>query len=86
LETEFIIKAYDDQTPGADPVWQGRFTRIDCEIDEDNETIKVKPKTYDRYEDILTSLDKEFDLIALEPEITPVDVVRQPLIQVNLEG
>jgi hypothetical protein len=86
LETEFVIKAYDDQTPGADPVWQGRFTRIDCEIDEDNETIKVKPKTYDRYEDILTSLDKEFDLIALEPEITPVDVVRQPLIQVNLEG
>jgi hypothetical protein len=86
LETEFIIKAYDDQTPGADPVWQGRFTRIDCEIDEDNETIKVKPKTLDRYEDILTSLDKEFDLIALEPEITPVDVVRQPLIQVNLEG
>jgi hypothetical protein len=86
LETEFVIKAYDDQTPGADPVWQGRFTRIDCEIDEDNETIKVKPKTYDRYEDILTSLDKEFDLIALEPEITPVDVARQPLIQVNLNN
>jgi hypothetical protein len=86
LETEFIIKAYDDQTPGADPVWYGRFTRIDCEIDEDNETIKVKPKTLDRYEDILTSLDKEFDLIALEPEITPVDVARQPLIQVNLNN
>jgi hypothetical protein len=86
LETEFIIKAYDDQTPGADPVWSGRFTRIDCEIDEDNETIKVTPKTRDRYEDILTSLDKEFDLIALEPEITPVDVVRQPLIQVNLNN
>ena len=73
--------------------WQsyfsGYFTKADCTFEEDECgdgicTVQVTPRDF--YDAILGGMDKEFDLIALEPPTTPVTIKRQPIIQVYLYG
>lgn len=67
--------------------YDGYFTKADCsfEIDECGEGIcRVTPDTDDKYDNILSGLDKEFNLIDLAPPTTTLNIVRQPIIQVYL--
>lgn len=80
FQQKFIINMSGDHT------WQGIFYKTDCDFDEDRKTIRVQPEPNDRYKAILEGLDKEFDLIKLEPELSTISYVKQPLFQVYLAG
>lgn len=74
-------------------VWQtyfsGYFTKADCkfEVDECGEGIcRVDITPRDFYDAILGGMDKEFDLIELEPEKTGFNFTRQPIFQVYALG
>ena len=64
--------------------FSGYFTKTDCtfDVNECNEGIvKVSLSTNDYYDKILAGIDKEFDLIELEPAKTAFAYSRQPIFQ-----
>ncbi len=63
-----------------------RFWKTDCNIDVDNRTLEVTPQSFDIYEKVLESLDKEFNLIELEPPTVSVNYLRQATFQVYFPG
>ena len=63
-----------------------RFWKTDCEFDIDNKTLTVSPISFDVYEKIIESLEKEFNLISLEPPTVSVNYVRQSTFQIYLPG
>lgn len=67
-------------------LWVGKFWYTDVEFDVDNRTCTVSPETFDTYEELLGGLEKEFDLIALEPPTVSVQMLKQAVIQVYLPG
>lgn len=74
-------------------VWQtyfsGYFTKADCkfEVDECGEGIcRVDITPRDFYDAILGGMEKEFDLVELEPEKTGFNFTRQPIFQVYALG
>lgn len=73
--------------------WQtyfsGYFTKADCRFSVDECggglcTVSIKPRDF--YDAILGGMDKEFDLIELEPEKTGFNFTRQPIFQVYALG
>ena len=58
------------------------FVRTDCEIDEDNKSLVVKPTAIDEYTKVLDGYEKEYNLIELAPEIEKIILTKRPLIQV----
>ena len=66
--------------------WTGRFFRADCTIDEQNGIVTVKPSPADRYDAVIAGLDKEYNLIDLKPEITPIKADKRSMIQVYVPG
>jgi len=67
-------------------LWVGKFWYTDIEFDVDNRTCTVSPETFDLYEELFGGLEKEFDLIALEPPTVTVQMLKQAVIQVYLPG
>lgn len=67
-------------------LWVGKFWYTDIEFDVDNRTCTVSPETFDLYEELFGGLEKEFDLIALEPPTVTVHMLKQAVIQVYLPG
>lgn len=63
-----------------------KFYKTDCSFDADNRIVEVSPTSVDSYENILAGLEKEFNLIKLSPEITPISIDKRPLLQVYVEG
>lgn len=88
IETEFKLLIEIDADGGGSwsEYWTGVFYRHDCTINEDEKRIEAKVEPLDRYTEILAGLDKEYDLISLEPEKTPFAYTVQPLIQVYFRG
>lgn len=66
--------------------WKGTFWKTDCKFDEDSRTVTVSVTVNDLYKAVLDGIDKEFDLIALAPEIMTVKVDKRPMIQVYVPG
>lgn len=66
--------------------WRGTFWKTDCEFDNDAKTVVVQPTVWDRYNDVLAGMDKEYNLIELAPEIIPVNADKRPMIQVYVPG
>lgn len=58
-----------------------KFVITDCEVDEDNGIITVKPSTKSRYDDLLNGLDREFNLVELNPVIEQLTWYRRALLQ-----
>ena len=88
FDTEFILIisiSYDYGATWAE-YWRGSFWKTDCKFDEDSGTARVNPGTKDRYTDVLAGLDKEYNLIDLTPEISPVKADKRPLIQIYVPG
>lgn len=88
FENTFTLEVYVSYNNGISelPFWNGVFYMTDCTVNMDDMTVKVRPQTSDRYTKILAGLDKEFDLIKLNPVIQPVTVTRRPMIQVYVPG
>ena len=88
FETEFVFIIYKSNDNGVtwSEYWRGKFTKTDCKFDEDNKTCEVQPDLFDDYVDVLAGLEKEYNLIKLAPEITPILIQRRPLIQIYIPG
>ena len=80
------IKVQWTENGVAQSYWKGYFYRTDCTINVDDRKISVKPTTDDKYNKILAGLDKEYDLIKLNPAIQPVNLTRRPMIQIYAAG
>lgn len=66
--------------------WQGKFWKTDCKIDQDAETVVVRPVLRDAYTDILNGWEKEFNLIELAPAMEQIKLDKRPMIQVYVPG
>lgn len=62
-----------------------KFVITDCEIDEDNGIISVKPTTKTRYDAILDGMDREFNLIDLNTVIDNLVWQRRAVLQFTTE-
>lgn len=83
-EFEFRIEAYNGS------IWEvqsaGYFAKTDCDFDEDESRVTFQPLEKSVYTDFLAGLDREFNLIDIAPEITPLTIKRQPIFQIYLPG
>ena len=88
FETEFVFVIYKSNDNGVTwfEYWRGKFTKTDCKFDVDNKTCEVQPELLDDYVEVLAGLEKEYNLIKLAPEITPILIQRRPLIQIYIPG
>lgn len=88
FDTKFGIEIQISYNAGSRWVsyWKGYFYKTDCTFDEDSRTVTVSPTVDDVYKAVLDGIDKEFDLIALAPEITTVKCDKRPMIQVYVPG
>ena len=88
FDTRFSLELFISYDFGQnwEPYWQGFFYKTDCEFDIDSQTVTVKPTVYDVYNDVLSGLDKEYNLIDLAPEIEQVYADKRPIIQMYIPG
>ena len=88
FETEFVFLIYksDDNGITWSEYWKGKFMKTDCKFNEDNRSLEVQPEILDDYVDVLAGLDKEYNLIKLAPQISPIIIERRPLIQIYIPG
>ena len=84
FDTQFVLEIFISTNAGVSwaSYWRGTFWKTDCEFDGDAETVVVQPTVLDQYNDIIAGLDKEYNLIELAPEITPIKADKRPAIQV----
>lgn len=88
FDTQFgleIFISYDGGQSWAS-YWRGNFWKTDCEFNEDDQTAIVTPSVNDRYSAVLAGMEKEYNLIALAPEIAPVKADKRPMVQVYVPG
>ena len=88
FDFQFIVTIFISYDAGRTwtEYWRGTFWKTDCEFDNDSKTVVVKPTVWDRYNDILAGLDKEYNLIDLTPEIAYVKADKRPMVQVYVPG
>lgn len=67
-------------------IFEGYFSKTDCEIDSDNRTCKVKISPRDEYTDIMNGIENKYDLIKLAPGLTQIGVSKRPIVQVYIAG
>lgn len=82
LETEFILLVYED----TQLLWEGRFYKTDCVFNIDDRTFATSPEMNDIYSDVLSGIEKEFDLVKLLPEIQAIQLDKRSMIQIYALG
>ena len=82
LETEFVLLVYED----TQLLWEGRFYKTDCVFNIDNRTFTASPEMNDIYSDVLSGMEKEFDLVKLLPEIQAIQLDKRSMIQIYALG
>lgn len=88
FDTQFGLEVLISYNAGSrwTSYWKGTFWKTDCKFDEDSRTVTTSVTVNDLYKAVLDGIDKEFDLIALAPEIMTVKVDKRPMIQVYVPG
>lgn len=66
--------------------YKAKFNKTDCKWDADNRKVEVSLTTDDAYRLVLDSLDKEYNLIELAPEVNNLIIHKRPLIQLYVPG
>lgn len=84
--TIYELYLYADDGNSKQIVSTLKFTITDCQIDQDNNIITVKPTTKTRYDDILDGMDREFNLIDLNPVIENVTWYRRAVLHLYVAG
>ena len=84
FELELLI-SYDNSSTWNN-YWNGEFYLTDCEINEDEMTVTVQPRTIDNYKAIVDALDKEIDLIPAAPRLVPLKYHKRPVVQFYIAG
>lgn len=88
FDTQFDVVIFISYDAGATwaQYWKGKFFKTDCQFNDDDQTAIVTPSLNDRYNDVLSGLEKEYNLIDLVPEIQPVKYDKRPMVQVYVPG
>lgn len=88
IDFQFLLDMYISYDGGRtwSLYWQGTFWKTDCKFDDDDKKVTVQPTVKDAYLDVLTGLDREYNLIDLVPEIRAVKADKRPLIQIYTPG
>lgn len=86
LFTLIVEESTDNGATWIEINWRGEFWKTDCEIDTDNKTITVEPRTQDGYSKILDGLEKEFNLIGLGPAAEQVKYLKQAVLQLHVNN
>lgn len=86
FDTEFQAELQQQISSVWTTLWTGKFWYTDIDFDVDNRTCIVQPETYDLYEELLGGMEKEFNLIELEPPTVSVQMLKQAVIQVYFPG
>lgn len=82
LETEFSLLVYEDTIL----LWEGKFYKTDCVFNIDDRTFTASPEMRDIYSDVLSGIEKEFDLVKLLPEIRSIQLDKRSMIQIYALG
>lgn len=64
----------------------GKFFRTDCIINYGDKRIELQTDTVDDYVNVLSGLEKEFNLADLPIEIQGINLMKRPLIQIYIPG
>lgn len=88
LEDKVEVLIEERQSDGSWATWfEGFFYKTDAEtIDTFRRQVSVKLRPVNRYEKVLEALDKEFNLIDLAPELTPVTITKGGILQLYVAG
>lgn len=87
IDTEVVlICEYVSRGTEYSELFRARFTRIDCEVNYDDNTIKVTPQVVDEYTDILDGIENEYDLAKLNVESTDVQYHKRAITQLYALG
>lgn len=66
--------------------FNGKFVRTDCTINETDKILKTSISPIDGYENIISGLDKEFNLIELAPAMQELSIYKRPAVQIYVAG
>lgn len=88
FECEFIFRILISYTNGRNYTlyWTGKFYKTDCEFNENDKSVSVKPEVVDEYTDVLAGFEKEYDLLDLAPQIDHITMTKRPMIQIYVPG
>ena len=88
FDTQFDVKIYISYDAGANwsLYWHGNFWKTDCQFDQDNKKVTLTPEVVDQYTEVLSGMEKEYNLIDLAPEIRQVKLDKRPMIQLYVPG
>ena len=88
FETEFFFKIFKSNDGGItwDEYYTGRFMKTDCEFNLDDHTVTVQPDVWDDYKPVMDGLEKEFNLIKLNPVINTIEITKRPMLQTYIPG
>lgn len=62
------------------------FYKTDCEFDDDKKMVTVSPSEIDSYQSVIDSLDREYSIQDLLPQMTDLTIYKRPLIQIYVIG
>lgn len=82
FDTKFIVTILYKGVP----YYTGYFTRTDGKENFDDKILKVSLTTEDTTSDVLANLDKEYNIVALKPNMEQVSIDKRPLIQIYTSG
>jgi len=83
ISTRFdVLIEWKDKDGYYQTEFEGFFTRIDFEIDEEDRKVTVKPNRTDAYTPILDNKELEVDLVAEDCPTTPIKFKRNPAVQI----
>lgn len=86
FETEFVLLIEINTGAGWSDYWVGKFFKTNGNWDEDDKKVEVKLDVKDQYNDVMAGLEKEYNLIKLAPEKSPLEIQKRPLIQIYNPG
>lgn len=88
FNTVFVLLVEESADGGKS--WQttvkGKFTKVDCAWDEDNQICEVQPDAWDDYNAVMEGIDNEYDIIPLAPATERVTIYKRPLLQIYIPG
>lgn len=84
FDTEMYLQIEDSQN--IIEKYTGYFFKTDCKFNADNLTVQVETEVLDDYEKVLAGMQRNYNIIELNPELESVEITRRPIIQVYIPG
>lgn len=88
LEDEliFTIHQLNRNTGNYERFYQGTFNKTNCKFNYTRRSCEIEVTTLDAYNKIMSSYDKDYDLVKLKPAVTRINMYMRPLIQLYVLG